>query len=82
MHHGLCDHGSQCTGLKWPCPVSKNSQDSLRNFWSDRMVNDLSEPSMSQWIGFVLFQVSEPDEFGYAKDRRKVFVYFFGTKQM
>ncbi|MCO5611476.1 hypothetical protein L7F22_065729 [Adiantum nelumboides] len=27
-------------------------------------------------------QVSDPDDFGYAIDRRKVFVYFFGTKQI
>jgi hypothetical protein len=27
-------------------------------------------------------QVSEPDEFGYSKDQRKVFVVFFGTKEM
>ena len=27
-------------------------------------------------------QISVPEEFGFTKDRKKLFVYFFGTQQM
>lgn len=36
------------------------------------------------WLSCLLFlgQVDEPRKWGYSADRKKVFVYFFGTQQM